>query len=129
MLIGDETPTGSNFYAKLQATRGSSPSPAFTKTTFDKTSKDLRDKRLLTFDSDKLTRVELVAKGQDIEFGKNNQNDWQILKPKPMRADGGQVEELIRKLHDAKMDTSARPMTPRKPRAASPRAPRSPSPR
>ena len=31
------------------------------KTSLDKTSKDLRDKRLLTFDSDKLTRVELAA--------------------------------------------------------------------
>jgi hypothetical protein len=66
----------------------------------------LRDKRLLTFDQDKLTRVDLDAKGETIEFGKNNQNDWQILKPKPLRADGSQVEELIRKLRDAKMDTS-----------------------
>src|SRR5581483_1045268 len=45
-------------------------------------------------------------KGGAVEFGKNNQNDWQILKPKPLRADGSQVEELIRKLKDAKMDTS-----------------------
>src|SRR5262249_54730319 len=37
---------------------------------------------------------------------KNNQNDWQILKPKPLRADGSQVEDLIRKLKDAKMDTA-----------------------
>ena len=44
------------------------------------------------------------SKGETLEFGKNNQNDWQILKPKPMRADGSQVEELIRKLKDAKMD-------------------------
>ena len=76
------------------------------KSSVDKTSKDLRDKRLLTFDSDKLTRVELQAKGAAVEFGKNNQNDWQILKPKPLRADGSQVEELIRKLKDAKMDTA-----------------------
>ena len=42
----------------------------------------------------------------DIEFGKNNQNEWQILKPKPYRADSFQVEELLRKLTDAKMDLS-----------------------
>jgi ribosomal protein L12E/L44/L45/RPP1/RPP2 len=46
------------------------------------------------------------AKGEPVEFGKNNQNDWQILKPKPLRADGSQVEELIRKLKDAKMDAT-----------------------
>src|SRR5207237_10643850 len=79
---------------------------SYNKTSLDKTPNDLRDKRLLTFDSDKLTRVELTAKGQSVEFGKNNQNDWQILKPRPLRADGSQVEELIRKLKDAKMDTS-----------------------
>ena len=76
------------------------------KSSLDKSSKDLRDKRLLTFDSDKLTRVELPAKGSSVEFGKNNQNEWQILKPKPLRADGSQVEDLVRKLKDAKMDTS-----------------------
>lgn len=42
---------------------------------------------MLTFDSDKLTRVEVALKGQLAEFGKNNQNEWTIfLKPKPMRA-------------------------------------------
>ena len=44
--------------------------------------------------------------GEAIEFGKNNQNEWQILKPKPLRADGLQVDELVRKLKVAKMDTS-----------------------
>jgi hypothetical protein len=72
----------------------------------DKSLNDLRDKRLLTFDQDSLARVELDSKGQDIEFGKNNQGDWQVLKPGPYRADGLQVEELLRKLKDAKMDFS-----------------------
>jgi hypothetical protein len=80
---------------------------SYVKTSLDKTSKDLRDKRLLTFNSDKLTRVDLTAKGSGVEFGKNNQNEWQILKPKPLRADGLQVDELVRKLKDAKMDASS----------------------
>ena len=107
LLIGDETPTGSGSYAKLAATAKVFTVASFTKTSFEKTANDLRDKRLLTFDSDKLTRVELTAKGPAIEFGKNNQNEWQILKPRPLRADGSQVEDLIRKLKDAKMDASA----------------------
>jgi hypothetical protein len=77
-----------------------------TKTSFDKESKDLRDKRLLTFDQEKATRVELNAKKESIEFGRINQTDWQILKPKPLRADGFAVEELVRKLKEASMDTS-----------------------
>ena len=77
---------------------------SFNKGNFDKASKDLRDKRLMTFDQDKISRLELTAKKQTIEFGRINQNEWQILKPKPLRADGWQVEDLVRKLAGANMD-------------------------
>ena len=106
-LIGDDTPTGGSAYARLEGNPHVYTIASYVKTSIDKTPNDLRDKRLLTFDQDKLTRVDLqTAKGETIEFGKNNQNDWQILKPKPLRADGSQVEELIRKLKDAKMDAN-----------------------
>jgi hypothetical protein len=104
LLIGDDTPTGSGAYAKLAADPRVFTVAGIFKMTVDKTPADLRDKRLLTFDSDKLTRIDLQAKGTPVEFGKNNQNEWQILKPRPLRADGSQVETLITKLKDAKMD-------------------------
>ncbi|HTM49853.1 MAG TPA: DUF4340 domain-containing protein [Bryobacteraceae bacterium] len=106
LLVGDDTPTGGSTFVKLKTDPRVFSISSGVKSSLDKTSKDLRDKRLLTFDSDKLTRVELQAKGQAVEFGKNNQNEWQILKPRPLRADGSQVEDLIRKLKDAKMDTT-----------------------
>jgi len=106
LLIGDEAPTGGDVYAKTESKPAVYVVASYTKTSLDKGVNDFRDKRLLTFNQDKLTSVELDSKGQDIVFGKNNQNDWQIVKPKPMRADGLQVEELIRKLKDAKMDLS-----------------------
>ena len=106
-LVGDDAPTGGGTYAKLAGDAHVYTIASYVKTGIDKTPNDLRDKRLLTFDQDKLTRVDLQpAKGETIEFGKNNQNDWQILKPTPMRADGSQVEELIRKLKDAKMEAT-----------------------
>ncbi len=106
LLIGDDAPAGGDVYAKLESDPRVFTIASFGKTGLDKTAQDLRDKRLLTFDSEKLTRVELDAKKQQLEFGKNNQNEWQILKPKPYRADGWQVEELIRRLREAKMDAS-----------------------
>src|ERR1041385_2630783 len=106
VLLGDDTPTGGGEFAMKQGDPRVFTVASFVKSSVDKSYKDLRDKRLLTFDSDKLTRVALQAKGAEFEFGKNNQNDWQILKPKPLRADGSQVEDLIRKLKDAKMDTA-----------------------
>ena len=106
LLIGDDTPTGSGNYAKLAADPRVFTIASFVKANISKTPNDLRDKRLLTFDSDKLTRVDLQAKGQTVEFGKNNQNEWQILKPAPYRADGAQVDSLVNSLKDVKMDLS-----------------------
>ena len=104
VLIGDDTLNGSGAYAKLPSDPRVFTIATFTKSSIDKRPDDFRDKRLLTFDQDKLTRVELNAKGQVVEFGKNNQNEWQILKPRPLRADSSAVEGLISKLKDAKMD-------------------------
>jgi hypothetical protein len=106
LLIGDSNPAGNDVYAKVSGDGHLYTMASASKTTFDKESKDLRDKRLLTFDQEKSTRVELNAKKESIEFGRINQTDWQILKPKPLRADGFAVEELVRKLKEATMDTS-----------------------
>src|ERR1022692_1299262 len=106
LLIGDDTLNGSGAYAKLANDAKVVTVGSFTKTSLDKRPDDLRDKRLLTFDSDKLSRVELTAKGPAIEFGKNGQNEWQIVKPRPLRADGSAVDGLVGKLKDAKMDLS-----------------------
>jgi hypothetical protein len=110
LLLGDDAPTNNGVYAMAGGDPRLFILSTFNKGNFDKTTKDLRDKRLMTFDQDKISRVELVAhvKGatQDIEFGRVNQTEWQILKPKPLRADGFQVEELVRKVKDANMDTS-----------------------
>jgi hypothetical protein len=106
LLFGDETPTAGSVYVKLEGDPRVFTVASYNKASLDKTWKDLRDKRLLTFDSEKLSRLELASKGAAIEFGKNNNGEWQIVKPRPLRADGNQVEELLRKLKDAKMDTS-----------------------
>jgi hypothetical protein len=107
VLVGDDVPGGNGAYVKLAGDSRVFTVPSYAKTGLDKSAKDLRDKRLLTFDQDKLSRVELVsvAKKADIEFGRSK-DEWQILKPRPLRADGLQVEELLRKLKDAKMDVA-----------------------
>jgi uncharacterized protein DUF4340 len=101
--IGDDTPTNSGSYAMLEGDPRVFTVASYVKTGVDKSLNDLRDKRLLTFAQDKLSRVELMAKKQDIEFGRDK-DQWQIVKPKPLRADGLQVDEMLRKLKDAKMD-------------------------
>lgn len=122
LLLGSDTPAGTGIYAKLESDPKVYTVPSYLKASFDKTVNDLRDKRLLTFNQDKLTSVSISGKGgQTIEFGKNAQGDWQITKPKPMRADSLQVDDLVRKLKDAKMDlTSAKTDEKKLPRSTRP---------
>lgn len=105
LLIGDDTPTNTGSYAKLEGDPRVFTIASWVKSGLDKNPNDLRDKRLLTFDQDKVSRIELNAKKQDIEFGRDK-DQWQIVKPKPLRADGSQVDDLLRKVKDAKMDLS-----------------------
>jgi hypothetical protein len=106
LFLGDDTPTGNGIYAKLDGDPRVFIMPSFDKTSIDKTANDLRDKRLLTLDPDKISQVDLVAKTQEIEFGRNK-DEWQIVKPKPLRADGSEVDELVRALAEAKMQLDA----------------------
>ncbi len=113
LLLGDQTPAGSAVYAKLEGDHRVFIIASYNKSNIDKSVNDLRDKRLLTVDSDKISKVELIGKKQDLEFGRNK-DAWQIIKPKPLRADGGQVEQLVRTLTDARMDLSGTDQDPKK---------------
>jgi Domain of unknown function (DUF4340) len=117
LLLGDNTPAGSAVYAKLEGDPRVFTVASYNKGNIDKSVNDLRDKRLLTVDADKISKLELMAKNQDIEFGRNK-DAWQIVKPKPMRADGAQVDELVRTLTDARMDLGGADQDPKKMAAA-----------
>jgi uncharacterized protein DUF4340 len=106
LRVGDDTPAGYGVYATVAGDPRVFIIGSYHKTSLDKTTNDLRDKRLLTFDSEKLSRVELTAKKATIEFGRDK-DQWQILKPKPIRADQSAVDDLVRSLHDAKMELGA----------------------
>lgn len=108
LLIGDDTTASGAVYVKLADDPRIFIMPKYMKASLDKSLTDLRDKRLLTINPEKVSRIELVnkSKNQDLEFGRKK-DEWQITKPRPMRADAVQVSALLRKLTDAKMDLSA----------------------
>jgi len=105
LLIGDDTPAGSAIYAMLAGDPRVFTIASYHKTSIDKSLNDLRDKRLLQISADTVSRLDLIRKKQEIEFGRNTE-EWQILKPEPSRANSLQVGELLGKLADAKMDLS-----------------------
>jgi len=105
LLIGDDTPAGGAVYAMLAGDPRIFTMASYNRTSIDKSLNDLREKRLLTESADKISRLELIRTNQEIEFGRNK-GEWQILKPKPLRADSVQVGELVGKVTDARMDLS-----------------------
>jgi len=106
LQLGDETPTGNAVYAKLADDPRVFTIASYVKSNLDRSLNDLRDKRLLTVNSDKVSRIELLKKKELIEFGRDK-NEWQIIKPRPLRADSSQIGDLLQKLVDARMDLSA----------------------
>jgi len=106
LVLGDTTPTGSAVYARLEGDPRVFTVATYEKNNIEKELNDLRDKRLITANSDKISKLELLAKKQDIEFGRNK-DEWQIVKPRPLRADGTQVEDLLRNMTDAKMELNS----------------------
>ena len=109
LLIGDQTPAGNSYYAMLAGDPRLFKLASYSKTSLDKTVNDLRDKRLFTADFDKVSQIELVNqkpdRKQDITFAREK-DAWQILKPKPYRAESYQVDDLIRTLREARFDAS-----------------------
>ena len=87
LLLGDDTPAGSGVYAMLAGDPRVFTIASFNKSTIAKSLSEFRDKRLLQVNVDQVSRIELLRKNQTIEFGRTK-DTWQILQPKPMRADG-----------------------------------------
>ena len=105
-VFGNDVAVGSVTYLGLGPSSKVYAVATNAKTSFDKNVNDLRDKRLLRFDGEKLTSLELTSPKSDLVFDKSAQGDWQTVKPLAGRADNAQVGDLVTKLGGAKMDLS-----------------------
>jgi hypothetical protein len=105
LLLGDAAPTGNAIYAKLGEDARVYTIPSYQRTSIDKTANDLRDKRLLTTDPDKIGQVDLLGKKGEIIFGRSK-DKWQIVKPTAVRAEDYEIDQVVRKLAQAQMDLS-----------------------
>ncbi len=103
ILFGKDTPTGSAVYARLEGDPRLFTLFSHLKTGFEKEAFDLRDKKLLDVDQSAISRVILKNGPQVLEFGKSGDDKWQILRPKPLRADNFTVGDLARSAANAEM--------------------------
>jgi hypothetical protein len=105
ILVGDDTPTGGAAYAMLAGDPKVYAVSTSTKTAFNKGLADLRDKRLVPVDFDKISSVEVTGPKLKMTFGSDN-GQWSVRSPKDVRGDTSKLENIIEKLRIADMDPS-----------------------
>lgn len=102
LLIGEKTPTGSELYAKRQDDKKVFLVSSFLDNTFNRTPFDLRDKRILEFDREKVDSVEIAAGGKTVQLARSG-TDWKVAKPIAARGDYGAIEGLVTRLSSGQM--------------------------
>jgi hypothetical protein len=105
ILVGDDTPTGDAAYVMLSGESKVYSVPKNTKTNLDKGLKDLRDKRLMPVDFEKLSSVEINGAKLHLTFGSED-GQWTVRSPANLRGDTSKMETIIEKLRTATMDPS-----------------------
>jgi hypothetical protein len=106
VLVGDETPTGDAAYVMVSGESKVYSIPKNTKTNLDKSLNDLRDKRLMPVDFDKVASVEINGGKLHLTFASEN-GQWTVHSPANLRGDTSKMEGIIEKLRTATMDPSA----------------------
>jgi Domain of unknown function (DUF4340) len=116
LLIGDDTPTGAGAYAMLEGDPRLFEIGNAYKTNFEKSLMDLRDKRMLPLDFDKLGKVEITGPKLNLAFAPDSSNTgkWNLQIPAGMRVDSSDLAEVVDKIRLATMDLSGGDADPKK---------------
>ena len=88
--------------AARRAARRCSSSRRTSRPAFDRKPFDLRDKKILAFDRDKVDRLEIAHGDVKLELVKAGQ-DWNITAPVQAKADFSSVETIVTRLQSAQM--------------------------
>ncbi len=102
LQIGTKTPTGSDVYAKTADDKKVFLVSGYLESTFNRTPFDLRDKKIIVFDREKVDRVEVRHGASLVSLVKAN-GEWRMTAPVAARGDFGAIEGLISKLQSAQM--------------------------
>jgi len=106
LLLGDKNPTGSDLYAKLPDAPRVFLVSAYLDGTFDKGLFGFRDKRILTFDREKIDRLEVAAGTAKTTVARQS-DTWSVVAPANARADFGVIEAVLSRLANGQMKSIA----------------------
>jgi hypothetical protein len=106
LLLGRQTPVGSNTYAKTGGSDAVYTVQTYKAQSFDKALDDLREKRILDFDTSAIQRVEarwpngrvVLERAEAAGDGADGQSErgaWRLVAPLEARADDEVVDDLL----------------------------------
>lgn len=100
--IGSKTPTGSDLYARVDGQPRLFLISGFLEDTFNRTTFDLRDKKVLAFDQPGVDRVQLspASGGPAVALARDG-GTWRLTTPVASRADQAAVDQLISRASQA----------------------------
>jgi hypothetical protein len=106
LLVGQKTPTGGHVYARRKDEKKVFLVAAFQEQPLNKSTFDLRDKAIVTFDRETIDGLEIVAAGRTLQF-KKGIGEWTMAKPVNARTDFATVEGVVGRLGTAQMKSVA----------------------
>jgi hypothetical protein len=104
--LGTKTPTGSDMYARVDGEKKVFLVQSYLDSTFNRKPFDLRDKKILNFDRDKVDRIE-VANGDSLVTLLKAGGEWRVVAPVEARGDFSAVEQLVSRVQSVQMKTVA----------------------
>ncbi len=105
LLLGDESPTGGGVYAQVEGSPRVVLVGSFVKTSLTKSLFDLRDKRVLTLDVNRLQKIQVESKEKRWKLEKSLEGVWHLDLPPAVRVDRFSVDGLIDRLRSASMQS------------------------
>jgi hypothetical protein len=106
--FGAENPRKIYNYAKFAGSNDVFLTPSSWVRIFQKTLTDLRNKKVLDFETDDIDSVTIAAANHELQFQKSG-NDWFIKKPVDTKADGGEISTFLSSLKFARAASFAEP--------------------
>jgi hypothetical protein len=107
LVLGDDTPTGSNVYAQAAGNPRVFTLASYLKSSLDKKVFDLRDKHILSIPSGQVNRIEVEARSKRWTLAKNPQGIWDLVLPPAVRADRFTAEGIVSRLENGTMQSVA----------------------
>jgi hypothetical protein len=104
LLIGSKSATGGSLYARKNDEPRVVLIGEYNESTFDKSTFDLRDKAIVTFDRTKVDGFDATVRGASFELVKKD-TEWSVAKPIVARADTSAADGLVSALASLQMTT------------------------